>query len=541
MAELRIPIIGEFRGKKAFDQAGKATSTLDKSVKRLGKTLLGVFGAQQMMRYAKNGVAAFAENEKSARRLETVVKNLGLAFETPAIEASLDRMSAKFGFEGEVLREAFQKLITSTGSALKAQELLNASLDIAAGSGVDLLTVNQDLAVAYVGQTRGLRKYNLGLTQSELKTLKFDDALAKLTASFGGAAGAELETYSGQMRVLQEASDNAQEIIGGGLVDSLMILSGDTTVEDLAKSMTELAESTAVALTQLSSFGKGVKDIFGGIATVVEKFILATDPFMDLIIEGDPSGFMNRPRRRARRFFEGGQDSALEAKRNKERAKAEAASLKRAKELAALQKKTVANTKTQNALIKASQTLDLERISIGAALKGQISDTDRLSLSLQLALLNQNDEAATKLSGLLTAAVKRQNELNALLLATPAAPNPYRNWTVPKLFPDGDSLLGLLLPDGDNLLRTLADDEIPITATQNPFATPAGAAVLLDLRGEGTFGGDTGQGANINITVELDGKVVGDAVRDSTLNNDLSGSVSSINRGGGGRFGPKVG
>jgi hypothetical protein len=53
MAELRIPITSEFKGKKAFDQAGKATSVLDKSVKRLGSTLLGVFGAQQMARYAK--------------------------------------------------------------------------------------------------------------------------------------------------------------------------------------------------------------------------------------------------------------------------------------------------------------------------------------------------------------------------------------------------------------------------------------------------------------------------------------------------------
>jgi len=43
MAELRIPIIGEFKGKKAFDQAGKATSTLEKGVKRLGGALAATF------------------------------------------------------------------------------------------------------------------------------------------------------------------------------------------------------------------------------------------------------------------------------------------------------------------------------------------------------------------------------------------------------------------------------------------------------------------------------------------------------------------
>jgi hypothetical protein len=542
MANLFISLIAEFKGKKGFDQANKATNFLDKNVKRLGQTFLGVFGAQQMARYARNGVAAFAENEKSARRLQTVVKNLGLAFETPAIEASLDRMSAKFGFEGEVLREAFQKLITSTGSALKAQELLNASLDIAAGSGVDLLTVNQDLAAAYVGQTRGLRKYNLGLTQAQLKTLKFEDALDLLTGSFKGAAGAELETYSGQMRVLQEASDNAQEIIGGGLIDSLMILSGDTSVEDLAKSMTELAESTSTALTQLSSFGRGVKDIFGAVATVVEKFILATDPFVDLIVEGDPSGFMDRPRARAGRFFQGGQDSILEAQRNRARAKAEAdrlkaeaARLKLEKQRALLEKQRLAREKQQNALLKASQTLDLERISIAAALKGQISETDRLSLSLQLALLNQNDEAATKLSGLLTEAVKRQNELNRMLLATPEAPNPYRNWVMPSFtgtagagnnFTSAGGALSQEDLRGRSGALVVPPVEIPPTVV-NPYTTAGGSLSGEDLRGRS---GAFTTAPNVTVIVELDGKVVSDAIKDETLNSSLSGSFSEVNR-----------
>lgn len=505
--------IGSTFDDKGFKKAGKATNAIDKSVKRLGNTLLGVFGAQQMARYAKNAVAAFAENEKSAQRLAGVVKNLGLAFETPAIEASLDRMSAKFGFEGEVLREAFQKLLTSTGSALKAQELLNASLDIAAGSGVDLLTVNQDLAAAYVGQTRGLRKYNLGLTQAELKNLDFNTAVTKLTANFKGAAGAELETYSGQMRVLQEASDNAQEIIGGGLVDSLMILSGDTTVEELANSMTELAESTAEALTQLSKFGKGVKDIFGGIATVVEKFILVTDPFVDLIVEGDPSGFMDRPRPRARRRFEGGQDSILESNRAKARAKAEAASAKRAKELAALQKKGLDTQKKSLALQRAGKTLDLEAISIEAALKGEISETDRLSLLLQKSILQGNTSLATALSDQLDAATKRQNELRQLLLTTPEAPNPYRNWTLPT-----------------DLLNYTASS-LGVSVAQLQAAPVAPTSTFSDAQMELAAAVNSFQRADqqaINVEVYLDSGVVTNAVSEIQTNNNLSGSFTTV-------------
>lgn len=518
MAELRIPIIVENKGKKAFKEVDNGLKSLTGNFRKLaGAAGIGLSTAA-IINFGKQGVLAFAENEKSARRLAGVVSNLGLALETPTIEATLDRISAKYGYQGEVLRDSYQKLITATGSLEKSQELLNLSLDVAAGSGQDLLTVNQDLANAFVNNTRGLRKYNLGLSQAQLKTLKYEDAVALLAKTFKGAGQNELDTFSGQMRVLTEAADNAQEIIGGGLIDALMILSGDSTVEDLAKSMSELATNTSTALTQLSSFGRGVIDIFGGVATVLEKFIRATDPLVDLIVEGDPSGFMNRPRARARRFFEGGQDSVMEAQRAKARAVAEKEALKRARERAALEKKGTAEAKKKAALEKASRTLELDRISIAAALRGQISETDRLSLNLQLALLDKNDSAATKLSSQLDAAVKRQNELNAALLATPEAPNPFRNWSVPKL------------DFGGNLLGSPVPDYVPPAWSMPPTYGQQGGLPAGVVAGVNPT-------PPINITVELDGAVVGNAIRDTSINDSLSGSFNTVNRTS--RFAPE--
>jgi hypothetical protein len=439
MAELRIPIIGEFKGKKAFGDAEKATGKLDKGVKKLAGTLAAAFSAQKIISFGKEAVKAFAENEKSAKRLETVVKNLGLAFELPGIEASLDKVSAKFGYEGEVLREAFQKLITTTGSAKKSQDLLNLSLDIAAGSGVDLLTVNQDLAAAYVGQTRGLRKYNLGLTQSELKTLDFDSAVSKLSANFKGAGGAELETYSGKMRVLQEAADNAQEIIGKSLVESLSLLAGEgNTIEPLATAMADFATYIGDAIYGIAVLSEKIKGIpgFGGIANTASfrkllsvapggGILSALDALAKLGSEARPTpGMGGYPSSALGGTFVDPNEAA--------RKKAEAAAAKRAKELAALQKKSLDTQKKSLALQKAAKTLDLERIGIEAALKGKISETDRLSLLLQKSILEGNEGLATSLSKLLDAATKRQNELQQLLLNTPEAPNPYRNWKIPE-------------------------------------------------------------------------------------------------------------
>ena len=384
---------------------GKALAKGSKQISSFAKRAAGAFGlafgTAAVVKFGKDSVKAFAENEKSAVRLSRVVKNLGLAFEVPQIERNLDDISAKYGLQGEVLREAFQKLIGVTASASKATELLNLSLSVSAGSGEDLLTVNQDLAAAYVGNNKGLKKYNLGLTQSELKTLKFEDAVALLTATFKGAAEAELDTFGAKMRVLGEAAGNAQEIIGGGLIDSLMILSGNTSVEDLSDDMARLAVNTAEALKEMSSWGRGVFSVFDYGAGVLERFIKATQPFADLIFEGDPTGFMDKPRPTARRFFAGGQDSIKEAKISKQRADAEAKALANQKRLAALAAKALQVEKNKLSLSKAAAAFDTTRISIAAALRSTYDKETKLRLeALMLIEEDKGEEALKKISEL---------------------------------------------------------------------------------------------------------------------------------------------
>ena len=522
MAELRIPIIGEFKGKKAFNDAEKATGKLDDSVKKLGKALLAAFSAEKIIQFGKNAVKAFAENEKSAKRLETVVKNLGLAFELPGIEANLDKVSAKFGYEGEVLREAFQKLITTTGSAKKSQDLLNLSLDIAAGTGIDLLTVNQDLAAAYTGQTRGLRKYNLGLTQSELKTLDFDSAVSKLSANFKGAAGEELDTYAGKMRVIGEAAGNAQEIIGKGLVDAFAILATDTgSITELTDAMNGFAEGTAKAFRNVAvlvcNLDKSMQAAMGLVGYLDKitgsNFVKMFGGVLGLVSTKGEGSFKTPLEGRANEHMgrTGYQDPMAAARR-----KTEAESARRNKELANLQKKSLDTQKKANALTKAAKTIDLDRIGMVAALRGKISETDRLSLNLQLALLDKNEAQANKLSGELTEAVRRQNALNAALAATPEAPNPYRNWTLPA-----------------NLLAITGASLGVSNLSEGTYVPPS--ASYSDAESELRDAFASFQKANekaINVEVYLDGSAVGGAVRDASINSSLSGSFNSVNRSG---------
>jgi hypothetical protein len=495
MAEARIGIVAEFLGKKAFDQASKSTTALEKGVKRLGGTLAATFGAQQLLKFAKNAAKAFIEDEQAATRLAQSVKNLGLAFETPRIEEFISQLSRASGVTDDQLRPSMQKLLQTTGSVAKSTELLTQALDISRGSGVDFETVVNDLSMAYVGQTRGLRKYSLGLSQTELKTMSFTDVQEKLAKQFTGSNAAFLETYAGKMTILTTAAGEASETIGKGLVESLSILAGEgNTVQPIADSMQDLATYISEVITGLATMiaefkklpgvQKYVTEIFpsylrntpiGSILEGLRKFAPTTTPGMGGYPSSALGGTYIDPNEAARK-------------------KAEAAAAKRARELAALQKKTLDTQKKQNALTKAAKTLDIERINITAALRGKISETDRLSLNLQLALLNKNDEQATKLSTELENATKRQQMLNAALLATPEAPNPYRNWIPPALQNMYDS--------------------------QQYFGPQGG------LRAGVVAGVDP----QVNVVVNLDGNAVTNAITESQVNQSLSGTFSDVNR-----------
>ena len=522
MAELRIPIIGEFKGKKAFDDANKSTSKLDKGVKKLAVGLIAAFSVQKITQFGKAAAKAFIADEKAASQLAVSVKNLGLAFETPRIEEFISKLSKASGVADDVLRPSMQKLLQTTGSVTKSQELLNQALDISRGSGVDYETVVEDLTKAYVGQTRGLNKYKLGVTAAELKTMKFADVQERLNKQFSGANAAYLETFAGKMEVLGTAAGEAQEIIGKGLIDALMILSGDTTIDGLAVSMETFATNTANAVTQIAKLAKGVANFatesYGKVDSLADRITDLLDR-----LTGNEERITRRNVGQAGRFFAGGSVGAgynIEEERERRRIEAEAA--KRNKELAALQAKSLAlqvkaaaEAKKKAALDKASKTLNLEAIGLEAALKGKISETDRISLLLQKAILEGNATLATQLSDKLNEAVKRQNELAAILLATPKAPNPYENWKIP------DDVLAWTAASLGVTVSSLGTTPVPISSTFSDAQMELAAAVNA---------GQVAEQKLINVQVYLDGDIIGGAITNSQINGSLSGSFNQVNR-----------
>lgn len=449
MANVFIDILAEFTGKKAFKQAEASTDKLGKSVKKLAGSLGVAFGTQQIVSYGKRAVKAFADSELEATRLTTAVSNLGLAFAAPQIDRYIDNVELATGVNRDLLQPSFLTLLQTTGSLTKSQELLNLSLDVAAGTGEDVASVSTKLAQAYVGNAKGLRSLNLGLTTAELNSADFETIQKRITELFAGQGKAAAESYVGQMNKLTIASEQASEIIGKGLVDSLLILSENTSVDDLALDMLDAARNTAAFTKSVVDLAKAINAPVKGLAEVIAEFVKKTDPFIDLIIEGDPSGFMTKkpPSSLAapntgfngKTFYADAQknaDALAEAEREAKRRAAELLAIKRRQQ--ALEAKILKDKrlgllidKANLALGKGQDVFDIDKIQNAAALANQAEQlgkatngsqilqiaNDTARLNVKKSISDLEDAIAKKDEAAIVAATKKLNADLGILAA----------------------------------------------------------------------------------------------------------------------------
>jgi hypothetical protein len=379
--------IGSKFDAKGFKQAETALGKLNGSAKKLAGTFGLAFGAAAITSYGKAAVKAFAADEAAALRLNRAVENLGIGFANPAIADYIAKLERSASVADDILRPAFQGLLTTTGSLTQSQKLLNDAITISRGSGIDLATVTDDLGKGYIGITKGLTKYNTGLTKAELQSKSFSDILGVILAKSAGAAEDYLDTTSYKMDTLSIATGNASEIIGGGFVEALARAAGGTEASDAAifletmagyfNKVTLAAGTSAGAIPTLAQNLKKLgKEIFYGFAgKQVGVNIVPTVKKEEVKL------------------------TLSEVKQQELLAKMEKEALRREKERLALLNKQNAAKKLQGVIDKANLALgkgenvfDLDKIQIAAALTNQAEQLGKATSSAQ-ALQIANDTA----------------------------------------------------------------------------------------------------------------------------------------------------
>jgi hypothetical protein len=525
--DLMIGIGAEYKGKSAFNKADKDILGLGKGVKNLAKAYIGLQGAQKAFRFGQASLKAFVADDKAARQLTQTVNNLGLSYEATNVANFIAGLEQTYHVADDLLRPAFARLIQVTQSYTKSKEIMTTALNAAAGAGVDLSTTVQDLSQAYVGNLKGLKKYNLGLTNAELATMSFQQIQDKLNATFTGQAALAADTYAGKMDALAIASNNAKEIIGKGLVDAIANAFGNG---DITK-----------ATTQIESMAQAVSDIVAGLGTMTGWFSKLFNVTSGI---GLFDALANKRNSLASKYtpfdprtgnMPDMSPAAIKSLQLRKKADADAA--KRQKELASLAAKQVKALKDQTALTKAKTLLDkasavlnMDLIQNTAALMGKVTADETLRLKLQQAILLGNSTEAGNLAQQLLS-----SQIAAMKLS---ASNPLGGFT--------DALMAALkaLQQIRTELALLGADKVPVLAPNtslgyvDAFARGPGTANSFNdvysssaMDYQDAFARPGGSGtANVNVNLNMNPDAAKLFITDVVVGNTANGNSNQLTR-----------
>lgn len=516
--------IGSTFDAKGFKQAETAADKLNRTVKNLATTIGVAYGAAAVANFGKQSVKAFLADEEAATKLANAVKNLGMEFANPYISDYISKLEATSKVADDQLRPAFQALLQQTGNLSASQSILNTAIETSRGSGVDLATVANDLAQAYVGNTKGLKKYYLGLTTAQIKAKSFTEIQKIMNDQFAGSNTAYLNTYSGQVGVLSLAWQNFQEKVGGTLLTLASFGDGEN-----GHKLNLLAATLDKIGSAIELIGKGKETIFGLFDITGKNGLLSKfNPYPQ-------GGASATPKDTSIDKY-----SALLKKIEEDRAKQNAIILKN-------QKNTTAELKKQAALKKSATIFDMDQIQLIAALKGKLSDEDRKRAELQLALLNENDVLATQLTKQILMAQDASGGLYKFFLSIGDAKinNPFA--FLDQWVKDFQAKLSALTmptfstPTNVNPITGINTSQNGMAYIPPGFGFPGSVAESIPdtnvPAGSGSWNGWSGGISNLNngTSNQIELKISGDstltkAIADSLQVQSLSGIPSSVQR-----------
>lgn len=232
-------------------QAAGSKAPLDGMSGAFGKLAVaaaGVVSVGAVIDFMRDSMAAAMEDEKSMIALAKAMDNVGLSSQKATGEALIKSMSLQYGIADDLLRPAFQRLVTATSDVTESQKLLQLSMDISAATGKDLNSVTLAMAKAANGNIGALTRLGVPIDANIVKTKDFGAAVDILSQKFGGQAQAAADTYAGKLSRIQTAAGEAQESIGYALL---------TAIDDVSQSF----GGTGGAVEAITKFGEGVADI----------------------------------------------------------------------------------------------------------------------------------------------------------------------------------------------------------------------------------------------------------------------------------------
>jgi hypothetical protein len=382
---------------KGFKQAETATDKLAKNVKGLAGAFGLTFGTAQVIAFGKASIKAALDAQAQEARLASLLK-VTVGATNDQIK-SLNQQAEALQNLGVVSKDN----ITQTQSQLATfnlqvstiKQLTPAILDYvtaekgAAASTEDFKSMTNGLAQALNGNFASLTKAGFVLDDVTKKTIK-EGTESERTAALVQVLDSTYKDFNknlaktpaGQMQILANAANDAQEIIGGGLLDAVTKLGNEDSVANLAQSMKDTATYTADVIRGIGEVIAVIQKIPGldklnfiELIPVVSQAKDVLDLFRKL---GKETAVLDYGAASSATGFEKGFGWTAKTLNNVKKLTAEELKQLKAKQLKA------AIDKANLALGKSDNIFNLEKIQIAAAEKNQAEQLGKVTNQAQL-------------------------------------------------------------------------------------------------------------------------------------------------------------
>jgi hypothetical protein len=224
---LSIPIITEYVG-TGLDKFTKELAQAETKTQKAGlvikKAFLPATAAIGGLATAALGSAKAAmEDEAQQALLASQLRKTTNATDAQ-IKATEDYIAKQLSLKGYTdsqLRPAFEKLARATGDLTEAQKLTNTAMDIATATGKPLETVVASLEKAYGGNMAAIQRLLPEYRDMIKEGATFDEVMAKVNGTLGGAAAEAATTAEARFKILKEQMGEVQEEIGNAFIPVL--------------------------------------------------------------------------------------------------------------------------------------------------------------------------------------------------------------------------------------------------------------------------------------------------------------------------------
>jgi hypothetical protein len=292
---ISIPIITEFNGSgiakarqefKQLEGAGaKAQFAIKKAAVPAAAALAGVGAA--LFDATKGAIEDAAAQDLLANNLRKTTKATDA--QIAANEDWISEQGRLLGVTDDQLRPALGRLAKATGSVTGAQKLAAQAMDISAATGKPLEAVVGALEKAYGGNMTALAKLAPEYRQLIKDGASFEEVMAKIAKTTGGAATEAANTTAGQFQRLKVSMDETKESIGEALIPVVQAAlpylqkfadwaaKNPQTFKMIALAIGAIAASillvnAAMAINPFSAIAAGIAVLVVGIVAAYKKF-----------------------------------------------------------------------------------------------------------------------------------------------------------------------------------------------------------------------------------------------------------------------------